>query len=155
MEYRACSCGYAGCATGDIDVETCDCNQPVCLNKVNGNCLGSRCKYCEPDEEEHRVQLRQRKRSKRERYVRHKNHLRHLHKAVSERYPTPVVYTNEIWIKGKGYVENPKPYYKRLYRNRGSKYLKRQSNRKIRRYRGELHRGNSCHRLYDFWWEYC
>lgn len=73
----------------------------------------------------------------------------------SRKYPSPVVYIDEVWIKGRGYVKNPKPYYKRLYRSHKSKYLKRQSSKKIRRYKGELHNGWSCHRIYDFWWEYC
>ena len=43
----------------------------------------------------------------------------------------------------------------RWYRGKRSKYFKQQSNRKIRRYKGELHKGNMAHKLYDFWWELC
>ena len=60
-----------------------------------------------------------------------------------------------IWINGHGYVQNAKPYYKRWYRGKRSKYFKQQSNRKIRRYNGELHKGNMAYKLYDFWWELC
>lgn len=67
------------------------------------------------------------------------------------------MYKDKIWIKGQGYIENPKPYYKRLYRGRGkgmSYYNKKMSNKKIQRYKGELpKKGNPGHRLYDFWWE--
>lgn len=81
--------------------------------------------------------------------------MKQLNNNVGHWYPSPVTYTDEIWIKGLGYVENPKPYYKRLYRGKRSKYLKKQSHRKIRRYKGELHNGWQCHKLYDFWWQYC
>lgn len=29
------------------------------------------------------------------------------------------MYIDEIWIKGQGYIENPKSFYKTLYRGRG------------------------------------
>ena len=96
---------------------------------------------------------KRKKRSKRERDLKYKNHLKYLTENISG-YPSPAMYMNEIWIKGYGYVENPKPYYKRLYRSKRSKYLKRQSNKRIRKYKGALSNGWICHRLYDFWWEY-
>lgn len=100
---------------------------------------------------------KQKRRNKRERDQKHKNHLKFLAENVSG-YPSPVIYTDEIWIKGQGYMENPKPYYKRFYRGRGrhsnSNYHKKMSNRKIRRYKGELSsKGNLGHKLYDFWWK--
>lgn len=87
----------------------------------------------------------------------YKKHLKFLADNITG-YPSPVVYTDKIWVKGKGWVDNPKPYYKRCYRGRGrhsnSNYHKKMSNRKIRRYTGELPRkGNLSHKLYDFWWE--
>lgn len=100
---------------------------------------------------------KQKRRNKRERDQKYKNHLKFLAENVPG-YPSPVMYKGSIWVKGHGYVDNPKPYYKRLYRGRGkhsgSNYHKKMSNRKIRRYRRELHKkGNLGHRLYDFWWE--
>ena len=102
---------------------------------------------------------RQKRRNKRERDQKHKNHLKFLAENILG-YPSPVMYTDEIWIKGKGYIKNPKPYYKRCYRGSGkhsnSNYHKKMSNRKIRRYKDELpKKSNLCHRLYDFWWELC
>ena len=94
------------------------------------------------------------RRNKRERDLKHKEHLKRLEK-ISRGYPSPVYHTDEIYVRGYGYIENPKPYYKRLYRGKQSKYLKKQSHKKIRRYNGELHNGWQCHKLYDFWWEYC
>lgn len=102
---------------------------------------------------------KQKRRNKRERDQKHRNYLKFLAENVTG-HPSPVIYTDEIWIKGQGYVENSKPYYKRLYRGRGrcsnSNYHKKMSNRKIRRYTGELpKKGNLSHKLYDFWWELC
>lgn len=107
----------------------------------------------------HKNQCKQKRRNKRERDQKHRNHLKFIAENVTG-YPSPVIYTDEIWIKGQGYVENSKPYYKRLYRGRGrhsnSNYHKKMSNRKIRRYKGELpKKGNLSHKLYDFWWELC
>lgn len=99
---------------------------------------------------------KQKRRNKRERNQKYKNHLKYLTENVSG-YPSPVIYTDEVWISGQGYIQNPKPYYKRLYRGGGkgmSYYHKKMSNKKIRRYKGELpKKGNLSHRLYDFWWE--
>lgn len=94
--------------------------------------------------------------NKRERDLKHKKHLKFLAENI-QGYPAPVIYTDEIYVKGQGYVENPKPYYKRMYRGRAkgrSRYGKKVSNRIIRKYKGCIPRkGNWSHRLYDFWWE--
>lgn len=99
---------------------------------------------------------KQKRRNKKERDQRYKNHLKYLAENISV-YPSPAIYTDEVWVNGRGYVQNLKPYYKRLYRGRGkgmSYYHKKMSNKKIRRYKGELpKKGNMSHRLYDFWWE--
>lgn len=102
-----------------------------------------------------KTELNKKRRNKRERYLKHQNNLKHLYKIAGGYYPAPVGYMDEIWINGHGYVQNTKPYYKRWYRGKRSKYFKQQSNRKIRRYKGELHKGNMAHKLYDFWWELC
>ena len=89
--------------------------------------------------------------TKRERDIKYKSHLKHLSEISN--YPKPVYYIDEIKIKRCHYIKNPKPYYKRLYRDKYSPYLKKISNRKIRRYKGEMSNGWNCHRLFDFWWE--
>lgn len=97
----------------------------------------------------------QKRRNKRERDQKHKTHLKYLAENIFG-YPSPAMYTDEVWIGGQGYVQNPKPYYKRLYRGRGkgtSYYHKKMSNKRIRGYKGELpKKGNLGHKLYDFWW---
>lgn len=116
--------------------------------------------YCEDAYSDIRKQInhsKQKRRNRRECDQKHENYLKFLAENVSK-HPYPAIYTDEIWIRGHGYIGNPKPYYKRLYRGRGryskSNYHKKMSNRKIRRYREELpEKSNLCHRLYDFWWE--
>lgn len=49
---------------------------------------------------------------------------------------------------------NTATYFKREYRGSRSKYLKRQSNKKLRRYKGEVFmRGGGYRKVFDFWWE--
>lgn len=112
--------------------------------------------FCEdiyPDIPKHVYHSKQKRRNKRERDQKYKNHLKFLAEYLSG-YPSPVVYRDKIFIRGQGYVENPKPYYKRYYREKRAKYIKRMSNKKIRRYKGDVpKKGNWCYKLYDFWWE--
>ena len=96
---------------------------------------------------------KQKRRNKRERDQKYKNHLKFLSEYPSG-YPSPAVYRDKIFIRGQGYIENPKPYYKRYYREQRAKYIKRMSNKTIRRYKGDIpKKGNWCHKLYDFWYE--
>ena len=97
-----------------------------------------KCRDCPYGKED--FERRMKRRNKRERDLKHKEYLKRLEK-ISRGYPSPVYYTDEIYVMGCGYVENPKPYYKRLYRGKRSKYLKKQSHKKIRRYKGGLHNG--------------
>lgn len=114
-------------------------------------CCSANCPIFEDDNIE--IVMMTRRHNKRERYDKHRNKLKRLYKA-RHGYFVPVVYTDEVWLKNAGYVKNPKPYYKKLYREKRSSYVKNQSNRKIRRYKGELHNGyHHIHKLYDFEWE--
>ena len=70
----------------------------------------------------------------------YKNKLKRLYEDVWH-YPPPVVYMDKVCIKKHKYIKNPKPYYKRVYRSKRSKYLKRQSNKKIRPFQVERHNG--------------
>ena len=94
--------------------------------------------------------------NKRERDHRYNNHLKYLYKVSRNHFCVPVIYTNKLYIREQECTDNSKPYYKRIYRGNGKNsrlhYCKKMSNRKIRRYKGELHnKGFSCHKLYDFW----
>lgn len=72
-------------------------------------------------------------------------------------YPKPVIYTDEIWIKGYGYMPNIKPYYKRQYRgnHKGNRYqwCKKYANRSVRNYEREIAKGAAYKRIYDYWLE--
>lgn len=58
-----------------------------------------------------------------------------------------------IWNCGKWYGDEIR-YPKRYYRGKRSSYLKKMSNRKIRRYKGDFSpKGNGFHKVFDFWWE--
>ena len=109
---------------------------------------------------------KKKRRSKRERDLKHKKHLEYISKNSSG-YPAayPVdKYGNYYWGEDpRCYFWFPEynqkfAYYKRCYRGNGkrssSRYHKKMSNRKIRRYKGELPRkGFGSHRLYDYWYE--
>lgn len=88
------------------------------------------------------------KKSKNKRINRHKLNQQHKNKLLkdADKDWTSVLMT-EGWNEGRIY---PKKYY----RGKRSSHLKKQSNRKIRRYKGHLPpKGNTCHKIFDFWWE--
>lgn len=125
-------------------------------DKVGGKvyCFGH-CTDAYSDIPKHENRSKKKRKNKRERDLKHKNHLKYLYKHCNF-YPSPVTYTDEVWVKGYGYVENPKPYYKRLYRGNHKhnryKYYKKYANRCVRRYKGELHSGGSYKKVFDYWW---
>lgn len=88
-----------------------------------------------------------------EKRLKYQSHLKRVHE-ISRGYPQSVMYKDFVRV-GQTYAENPKPYYKRLYRGQRSSYIKRRVSKKVRGYNGELHNGNMYRRVYDFWWEYC
>lgn len=98
---------------------------------------------------------KRKRRNKRERDQKHKNHLKFLAENI-QYYPSPVIYIDEIYIEGEGWIDNLKPYYKRCYRgnHKGNRYkfYKKYSNRCVRRYRGEIHNnGNHYRKIFDYW----
>lgn len=86
----------------------------VWCDKVGGKVysFGHCSDWYEWDEEKDENYSKKKRMNKRERYLKHKNHLKYLER-VSCGYPQAVTYEDKIWIKGLGYAENPKPYYKR------------------------------------------
>lgn len=125
----------------------------IWCDKVGGRIrwFGSCADACFENEEIPKRITKKQRTHKYERYLKHQNHLKYLER-VSCGYPSAVTYEDEIWVRRQGYVPNPKPYYKRWYRGSHSKWLKRQSSKRIRRYKGELNNGWYCHKLFDFWW---
>lgn len=100
---------------------------------------------------------KRKRKNRREKDLAYKRHLKTLHQNCTG-YPSPVWYKDEIHIKGYGYIENPKPYYKRLYRGNGKKrgnpsgFFKKFSNRQVRRCKDGLHSGGSYKKVFDYWW---
>lgn len=131
-----------------------DAEQFLWCDKVGGKvyCFGH-CTDAYSDTSKHKSYSPKKKRDKRERDLKYKNRLKSLVEKTSNNLPS-AIYVNEKRIKVYEYTKYSKPYYKRIYRRKRSKYLKRQSNKAIRRYNGELHNGWMCHKLFDFWWEY-
>lgn len=87
------------------------------------------------------------KRKKREnKYARNRKYKDKLWKMIDDDWMP-------IWNCGKwfeGEIRCPKRYY----RGKRSAYLKKQSNKKIRRYKGDFEpKGSKFHRVFDFWWE--
>lgn len=46
-----------------------------------------------------------------------------------------------------------KKMYNNGYRSKMSSYCKKLTNRKVRRYKGEIHKGGNYRRVFDMWWE--
>ena len=106
-----------------------------------------------------------RKRNKRERDQKYKQHLKFLAENCKD-YPSPAYPADEngnyipgaewhIWFPD----EEPKDivYYKRQYRakrrwNRFA-YYKKYSNRRVRRYKGGIHKGGAYKKIFDYWYE--
>lgn len=128
-------------------------------DKVGGKvfCFG-RCSdaYLESLVQTKHIIHKKKRRNKRERDLKHKRHLKALYEN-NQYYPSPVTYTDEIYVKGEGWVDNPKPYYKRCYRDNHKggryRYYKKYSNRCVRRYKKEIHcKGNQYRKIFDYWW---
>lgn len=88
------------------------------------------------------------------RYERKQKYKRKLDNMVKNNlwWPSPA-----IWVDKYGHwtdKEEDKLYTKKYStRRKISKYLKNQSDRKVRRYKGILKSGCSYRKLYDYWWE--
>lgn len=81
----------------------------------------------------------------------YKKRLKHLYDSLH--YPSSVEKVTGHYIRGGKFIPAKKAWYRRLYRGQRSKYLKRLSNRAVRRYKGNLQHGDY-RRVFDFWWEY-
>ena len=135
-----------------IDEDDTDTFHDIFCDKIGGKVsIWGYCEDVNDNISRYKFHSKKKKRSKRERDTKYKSHLKHISEISN--YPKPAYYNDKIWISRQGWVDNPNPYYKRLYRGQRSKHLKQSSNRKIRRYKGELPKGFYCHRLFDFWWE--
>lgn len=122
--------------------------------KVGGNTLLYG--YCEDAYSEKSRQInysKQKRKNKRERDQKYRNKLKRLSTCTSSPH-TFIQYTDVIYIRGQGYFENPKPYYKKLYYGENCKKRhKRIASKHVRRYKGKIHDGNMYRKIFDYKWE--
>ncbi len=90
-----------------------------------------------------KVHSRKKKRNKRMRDLKYKKHLEKVWGITKHHYiHPPVLYVDFIWTKGKMCARKI-PYYRREVENHGGegrRFYKRQSNRRVRYYKGGLQR---------------
>ena len=97
---------------------------------------------------------KKKRRNKRERDLKYKNHVKYLAKNYPY-YPPPAIPVDE---DGCWNFDDPigTVYYRRTYKGNHKRnkytYYKKYSNRKVRRYKGEIHRGGSYKKVFDYWW---
>lgn len=91
--------------------------------------------------------------SKAERRIKYdRRHKRHMESLVgTTRYPSGVtrVGHDNCWTDDP----NETKYLKRWYRGSRSSWLKRMSNKQLRRYKGEVPNRGGYKKVYDYWWE--
>lgn len=98
--------------------------------------------------------LRRSERLKRE--IQYKSYLKILSTMVVPRDKNG----NNLWLSKSfpEWIDEEKDvaYYKRYYRghHNGSRYqfYKKYANRVVRRYKGEIHKGNDYKKFFDYWW---
>lgn len=97
---------------------------------------------------------KRKRRNKKERDLKHKRHLERLWDAKKNVWFPPVLYVDCVW-ENHEMKDRDKPYYKRLTPNHGGKYqrfYKKVSNKKVRRYKGEISKGSNYKKVFDYWW---
>ena len=93
---------------------------------------------------------------KRERDWKHRNHAEKLARITEHRWSQAYYLKTKDWYIRDGYIEIiecKKPYYQRIYRGQRSKWIKKQCNRSVRRYKGKIPNGGSYKKIDEFWWE--
>ena len=80
-----------------------------------------------------------------ERNYRHKKKLKYFYDYIQPQWSP-----SGVWKKHYG---TPSEYLCRFYRGKRSKFLKRQSNKKIRRHQSYISNGGSYKKIFNYWWE--
>lgn len=86
----------------------------------------------------------------RENKYKYKKHLKKLSEC-GKCYHRGSYLVTEKYIKDVGYVELDKPYFKRIYGKRCSKYFKNVGNKKVRKYRCPMSRHSDYRKVYNYW----
>lgn len=109
---------------------------------------------CEEDEEgemSRKSYRREREMNSYKRDVKYKERMKKLAKVCEDRWYAPV-----YPVSSDGhYIDNLEDmaYVKRVWRGSRSKYLKQQSNKKLRQYKGDVPNCSGYKKVFDFWWE--
>lgn len=107
-------------------------------------CLNGRCGNVYPDKPENKNRFREKIRNKRERNLRYKRRLKRLSEL-------PGGFSGAIYDD-----RGAKPYYRRYYRsgrrNNRFKYYLKCAETKVRKYKGDIHKGGAYRKVFDFWW---
>lgn len=95
------------------------------------------------------------RRTRREYDAKHKKHLEELSDLPG--YPSGARKKDKTYTYASetGYITSISPFYCRTYKGKGYTYLKKSSNRKVRRTTEILLKGNTYRKIFDLWWEYC
>ena len=86
---------------------------------------------------------------------RNRKHQRHLRKlaSISERMQGKnTMYGGAVLVDGGAGTMGKKTFYRRYWRTRRFKYWRDISNRKVRRYKGDIHSGGFYKKIFDYWW---
>ena len=94
------------------------------------------------------------KQKKRRRDRKHFNKQKRLYKALERWYPTPIWprYEHDEWWRTED-ERGDILYFRGYHHNRFKQWLKKQSNKKIRRTKGLTRKGNVWKKVFDLWWE--
>lgn len=106
------------------------------------------CEYSEENDMANRnntVEYIKPRMTKYERNHRHKKKLQYFYDYIQPRWSP-----SGVWKKHYG---TPSEYLCRFYRGKRSKFLKRQSNKKIRRHQSYISNGGFYKKIFDYWWE--
>ena len=78
---------------------------------------------------------------------------RHTKKKITQ-YKLKRLHRLLCWNVVSGVIEDGSVIFlKRYYRGKRSRYLKQQSNKKVRHYKGSIKNGGHYRRIFDYWWE--
>ena len=87
-------------------------------------------------------------------WERDQKYKRHLRKLASLSKKT-VMYGGADCVEGEDHQAGKAPYYRRYWRgchNNRFRYWLTISNRKVRRYKGEIPKGGAYRKIFDYWW---
>ena len=118
-------------------------------------CMDGGCGDAYQEEPEGRRYSGKKRLAAKERNRKHQRHLRKL-ASISERMQGKnTMYGGAVLVDGEAGTAGKKTFYRRYWRgghNNRFRYWRRVSNRKVRRYRGDVHNGGAYRKIFDYWW---